>query len=100
MLLAFFCVDYSKILNIWSILWGESLQTVSSYQALWSQARYTLDRLGLHTVSQITTLLGPACPFWDVVCRDGEDFYLELGFVSVMKDIKKGDRNNSTALNS
>lgn len=56
--------------------------------------------LHLHTVSQTTTLLGPACPFWEYFTEMGKNFCLELGFVSIMKDVKEGDRNNSTALNS
>ncbi|TKC46650.1 hypothetical protein EI555_011451, partial [Monodon monoceros] len=58
--LDFFCVDCSKI----------SL-TFSHW--------HILARLDIHIASQVTILLDPASPGWDVFCRDGEEFLFRTG---------------------
>lgn len=89
--LAFFCVDRSKMLQFLEYL-QHSLRTISSNffftQVLWLCTRHILDRLDLHTVSQIQ-LLALACLVWDVFCRDGEDFLLRsrLGILKVDEGI-------------
>lgn len=89
--LAFFCVDCSKMLKFLEYS-KHSLRTTSSNyfftQVLWPCTRHILDRLDLHTVSQIQ-LLDLACLVWGVFCRDGEEFLLRsrLGISKVHEGI-------------